>query len=209
VPLREFLPVFTEHVGHVRVLGQLRPKGAQDVDLLRRVRDVVAPADHMCDPVEPVLDRGGEVVGRAPVGADEHDVLELFVRDFDASEHRVVPRRRSLVRHAKPDCALVLVGVARGDEPLRFFAAALHDVELERDGPVPVDAEPLEGALDLVDRLLDLAARVGVLDPQQALAAVVTREQPVEEERADAADMEEAGRARCHPDADVGHGDLS
>ena len=38
----------------------------------------------------------------------------------------------------------------------------------------------------------DLAARVRVLDPQQELAALVPREEPVEERRADAADVEEA-----------------
>ena len=62
-----------------------------------------------------------------------------------------------------------------------------------------------ERVLDLVDRLRDLAARVGVLDPKPELAALVAREEPVEEERADAADVEEAGRARSHADAD-GHG---
>ena len=71
-------------------------------------------------------------------------------------------------------------------------------------GAVPVDPEPAQRLLDLVDRLGDLAARVGVLDPQAALAALLAREQPVEEERANAADVEEAGRARSHADAD-GH----
>ena len=68
-------------------------------------------------------------------------------------------------------------------------------VELEGHRPVPVDPEPAQRLLDLLDRLRDLAARVGVLDPQQALAALLAREQPVEEERAHAADVQEAGRA--------------
>ena len=59
--------------------------------------------------------------------------------------------------------------------------------------------------LDLLDRLGDLAARVGVLDPQQALAALLPCEQPVEEERADATDVEEPRRARRHAHADVCH----
>ena len=72
-------------------------------------------------------------------------------------------------------------------------------------GAVPVDPEPAQRVLDLLDRLGDLAARVGVLDPQQALAALLAREQPVEEEGADTADVEEAGRARGHADADARH----
>ena len=81
------------------------------------------------------------------------------------------------------------------DEAPRLLRGALHAVELERRLAVPVDPEPAQRALDLLDRLDDLAARVGVLDPQQALAPAAAREEPVEEERADAADVEEAGRA--------------
>ena len=57
-------------------------------------------------------------------------------------------------------------------------------------------------SLDLLDRLGHLAARVGVLDTEQALAAFAAGEQPVEEERAHATDVQEAGRARSHADAD-------
>ena len=56
--------------------------------------------------------------------------------------------------------------------------------------------------LDLLGGLGHLAAGVGVLDPQQELAALVAREEPVEERRAHVADVQEASRARCHADAD-------
>ena len=49
----------------------------------------------------------------------------------------------------------------------------------------------------------DLAAGVGVLDPEPALTALLAREEPVEEERADTADVQEAGRARGHADANA------
>ena len=71
VPLRELLPVLPEDVRHVRVDGQLGPDRADDVDLLRRVRDVVLAADHVRDPVPDVLHRRSEVVGRPAVGADD------------------------------------------------------------------------------------------------------------------------------------------
>ena len=85
-------------------------------------------------------------------------------------------------------------------------AAALGAVELEARLAVPLDPEPAQRLLDLPHRLGHLAARVGVLDPQQALAALAAREEPVEEERAHASDVEEAGRARCHADADGSSG---
>ncbi len=88
------------------------------------------------------------------------------------------------------------------DEPSRFVLRTLHDVELERRVTVPLDAEPAQRALDLLDRLRDLAARVGVLDPQQALAALATREEPVEEKGAHAPDVEEPGGRRRHANAD-------
>src|SRR4029079_17233763 len=101
---------------------------------------------------------------------------------------------------------LVLVGLAVGDEPVGDAPAVVHPVELERVRPVPVEAEPAEGRLDLVDRLRDLPRGVGVLDPEPELPALVARVEPVEERRADVADVEEPGRAGSHADAD-GHGD--
>ena len=62
-------------------------------------------------------------------------------------------------------------------------------------GPSQSIPSQRQRALDLLDRLRDLAARVGVLDPQQALAAPLPGEQPVEQERPHAADVEESCRA--------------
>ena len=68
-------------------------------------------------------------------------------------------------------------------------------------GPSQSIPSHCERALDLLGRLLDLAAGVRVLDPQQALAVAAAREEEVEEERAHAADVQEPGRARGHADA--------
>ena len=81
-----------------------------------------------------------------------------------------------------------------------LLAAVLHAVELEGDLAVPVEAEPAQRLLDLLGGLGDLAARVGVLDPQPELAALVARVEPVEERGVDAPDVEEAGRARSEAD---------
>src|SRR5581483_10805913 len=102
-----------------------------------------------------------------------HEVLEALVRELDAPAHGVLPRRRALVRHPEADRALVLVRLAVGDELLGDAPAVVHAVELERRLAVPVEAEPAKRLLDLVERLRDLAARVGVLDAEPELAAVV------------------------------------
>ena len=153
----------------VRVDGQLGPERLEHDDLLRRVRDVVVAADHVGDPVDPVVDRRGEVVDRPAVGAEDDDVLELGGGELDPALDGVVPADHALVRHPDPDRALVLVGLPLRDEPRRLGATALGAVELEVRRAVPFDPEPAQRALDLLDRLLDLAARVGVLDPQEAL----------------------------------------
>ena len=66
--------------------------------------------------------------------------------------------------------------------------------ELEHGVAVPVEPEPAHAVEDRVDRRLGRAGAIGILDAQQELAAVMAREQPVEQRGARAADMEEAGR---------------
>ena len=142
VALRQLLAVGAEDAGDVRVHGRLVTERAQDLDLLRRVRDVVVAADHVRDRVVHVLHGRGEVVRRPAVGADDDDVLELLVRELDAPADRVLPAGDALVGHPEPDRALVLVGLALLDESRGQLAAAVHRVELERHRPVPVDPEP-------------------------------------------------------------------
>ncbi len=62
-------------------------------------------------------------------------------------------------------------------------------------GPfVPVDAQPAEAVQDRRERRLDVPLLIGVVDPQQELPAVLPGEQPVEQRRAHAADVQVAGR---------------
>ena len=53
----------------------------------------------------------------------------------------------------------------------------------------------------MVGRFRNLPAGIGVLDPEQELAALVPGEEPVEESRMDSADVEEAGGARRKADS--------
>jgi hypothetical protein len=58
--------------------------------------------------------------------------------------------------------------------------------------------------LDLLDRLRHFAAHVRVFDSKQELTIVVTGVQPVEESRANPADVQEARGARGEADS-YGH----
>ncbi len=126
---------------------------------------------------------------------------------LDRPEHEVVPRRHALVGHAEADSAVVHERSAFLDEAMRLRLAALEPVELERHFAVPLEPQPAQRALDLLGGLGHLAAGVGVLDPQQELAAIVAREEPVEERRADVAHVQKSRRAWRHAHADgIGHG---
>ena len=109
---------------------------------------------------------------------------------------------------------VVAVGVAAGEQLVdgRLVARAALRLEVGRVraadlGPfVPVDAQPAEAVEDRRQRRLDVALLVGVVDAQDELAAVPAREQPVEQRRAHAADVQEArsgwARSAC---ADAWH----
>jgi hypothetical protein len=64
VPLRQFLAIVTENHRQVRVKRHLRAQRLQDVDLARRVVDVVVAPDDVADAHVPVVDDDAEVVGR-------------------------------------------------------------------------------------------------------------------------------------------------
>ncbi len=59
---------------------------------------------------------------------------------------------------------------------------------------VPGDAQPFQPIEDGIDRSLRGTLAVGILDPQQHLAAPAACVEPVEQGCARAADMEESGR---------------
>jgi hypothetical protein len=79
VTLAELLAVGPEDHRQVR---EARHGGAErmvDVDLARRVVDVVVAADHVGDAHVDVVDDDREVVRRVAIGADLHEVVELLV----------------------------------------------------------------------------------------------------------------------------------
>jgi hypothetical protein len=58
---------------------QRRAQRVEDVDLPRRVVDVLVAAEHVRDVHVPVVDDDREVVGRHAVGAHDDEVVDLAV----------------------------------------------------------------------------------------------------------------------------------
>src|SRR5918995_3542449 len=104
----------------------------------------------------------------------------------------------------------VVVGGAGVVELPRGFAVEVEALGLAVGGMgtaglgalVPVQADPTQRTLQLLDRLLRRALQVRVLYAQHESAAVLSREEPVEERRAHAADVQPPGRTRRVPDPD-------
>ena len=78
------------------------------------------------------------------------------------------------------------------EHPVRDLGMSGPELRLIIFVPVPIEAEPRHSVEDCVDRFLGRAGLVGILDPQEELAAVVAREEPVEERRPRSPDVEEA-----------------
>ena len=95
----------------------------------------------------------------------------------DLGGRRVATERRAAGQHLAGD-----------------LGVALEPAELADRRAVPVEPEPAQAGVDRLGRLGGRAGAVGVLDPQQELAAGVPGVEPVEQRGAGAADMEIAGR---------------
>ena len=79
---------------------------------------------------------------------------------------------------------------------MRHLGMPAGALELEHRRLVGVEAEPAQPVEDRVDRTLGRALPVGVLDAQQVAAAMVPGEQPVEQRRPRAADVQITGGRR-------------
>ena len=93
-----------------------------------------------------------------------------------------------LLRH------VAAIGSSALKQPVRDLGVPRPELRLVIFVPVPIEPEPAHSVEDRVDRFLRGARPVGVLDPQQELAAVVAGKEPVEQGSARTADMEVAGR---------------
>jgi MFS family permease len=87
-----------------------------------------------------------------------------------------------------------LVGLPGIHELLHMFAIQIQPLALVVWPFVPVQPQPLEGVKNLIDGFLGRAHLIGILDPQDERATLVSGKQPVVERRTGIPDMQKARR---------------
>ena len=103
------------------------------------------------------------------------------------SLRRLAPRLQFLAGQ------IAAIGMPGIEQLLGNRCVAIGPGKLERRRFIAHQAEPFEAVEDRRNRRFGGAGAVGVLDPQQVFAAMMPREQPVEQGGARAADMQVAG----------------
>ena len=173
-----------QHVGRRAVGAQqdhVVELGVLDRDLaLHRVLDDRLPGLRRLEAHDRLHVGGGLLrVAVAPAAVVAHRLAGGLLR----SPHLIEFLRRGIA----------VIGMALGQHLVRDLGMAGGARELIGDLAVPRQAEPGEPIQDRRDRRLGRARAVGVLDAQQVLAAVMLGEEPVEQGRSGAADMQVAG----------------
>ena len=93
-------------------------------------------------------------------------------------------------------CGITAIGLSFIEQAARRLSVARETRELAHRLIVPVKPEPRKAVENRGDRVVGGAAPVGILDPQQEPASVVPGEQPIEQRRPRAADVEKSRRRR-------------
>ena len=111
------------------------------------------------------------------------------VTDRLASRALLFPQRRQLFGRR-----IAFIGVAAFQQLAGDLRMARRAGELMNDLAIPIEAKPRHAIEDRIDRRLGGTGAIGIFDPQQELAAVMARKQPVEQRGARAADMQKTRR---------------
>src|SRR5208337_3066808 len=205
-----------EVIDNAGEIVERRTVGTHDreiADLIGRERDI--PLDQV------VNDQGAAQRHLKPQGVRAAFALapgELLGGKLQATESisSFGPLRGRLLGRPLGLGAVVAVNMAAIDQllhrrlvlrgPMRLVVGTIGSTDVRPF--VPIDADPPKTVEDALDGILDVPLLVGVVDPQQKLAAEMPGKQPVEQGRSHSADVQKAGRTGSKPGA-YGHGAFS
>ena len=98
--LLAILSVDQRHMGENR---QRRTQGMENVDLPGRVAGMVITTNHVGDPHVRVIHHNSQVVGRRPVAAGNHHIVQFTVADFHPSPNHILENHGTVQRIPEPD----------------------------------------------------------------------------------------------------------
>ncbi len=157
--LRKALTVGAENHRHVGVDRRLGAERLEDIDLPRRIVDMVVAADNVGNLHLQIVDDDGEIVGRRAVRACDHEIVELGIGDDDTALDHVldddIPLEGILETHDRLDAgrrsagACATTAIVAGLESFRPLLVA-HGIELLRCAVAMVGLALAEQSLDVL-----------------------------------------------------------
>ncbi len=201
--------VVVDHAGHVVKAGAVGP--LDHVVLLSGPLELDPAANQVVDHQRPFAGHlqphhrlaalgleAGTVLGR--LGHPAPAIEKRLLRPLGRLAFRLDLFRRGIVVIGGPAIEELLDRRLVTRKPLRLVVGPVRAADL---GPfVPIDPQPLQAVEDRRQGFLDVPLLVGIVDPQDELAAVPPGKEPAEQSRADPTNMEVARRAGSKPRAD-------
>ncbi|CCK07946.1 conserved hypothetical protein [Cronobacter sakazakii 696] len=111
VTFREFFTVIAVDHRDVRVQRHRRAQRFQNVDLARRVVDMVFATDHVRDFHIPVVHHHTEVVGRGAVSTTDNQIVKLKVAELNRAADLIVKHDGAILRVRKTHDARLIVSM--------------------------------------------------------------------------------------------------
>ena len=95
----------------MRINRHRRIQRFEDVDLARRVVDMIFAADHVSDRHIPVIYHHAEVIGRGTIGTANDQIVQFPVAELDRSADLIVKNNRTFLRVGETHDARLIISM--------------------------------------------------------------------------------------------------
>ena len=178
----------------MRVLRHRRADGLEELDVLEGVFHVVIAADDVGHALGDVVEDVGQVEDGRTIGADDDEVLRVLRLLLHVALDQVVILNHALLGHPEDDAlalaALVLlVGIALGQQLLGHRQVVFALTGLVHHLAIIIQPQPRHALEQRLNRLRGRPLQIRVFHAEQKLAAHVPGIEPVENGRANVANV--------------------
>ncbi len=161
---------------------------------------MIRAANDMADPHVDIVHHDAQVIGRVFVRSQQHKIFDGVAFDGDFAEYRVFVRHPPF-GNPEPDGAFVEIRMPAADETLSRFTIQIEPFRLKVRTFIPVKPQPGHCIEDASSHLFAGTRDVGIFDAQDKRALMLSSEQPVEECRSGASNVQVTGWRRSEADA--------